>query len=119
MCVLLYHNNMNRQLSPNYPWIRHILADARRWVVVLAACMLLAQTVEASHDHSFNTELESCPICLQWGSGDVGLAPDVFIGRAQQTSSFTFPSYQSIILRIIFVPQQLRAPPVSSFFLAV
>jgi len=103
---------MNQYHSLSYPWIHHVLTDARRWVLVLAACMLLAQTVEASHDHSFNAELESCPICLQWGGDDTGVAPSVFIGQASSPSSFTATSYQSVTPRFTFAPQQLRAPPV-------
>lgn len=103
---------MNQPRSLNYPWIQHALADARRWMMVLAACMLLAQTVEASHDHSFNAELESCPICLQWGSGDVDLTADVLLGNASQASNIPPLTYQSITPRTTFVPQQLRAPPV-------
>jgi len=103
---------MNLHRSHYYPWINRALADARRLVIVLAACMLLAQTVEASHDHRLNAELESCPICLQWGSGDVDLTPSVFIGQAPNPSSFSAPSYQSVTPRFTFAPQQLRAPPV-------
>lgn len=102
---------MNRYHSLNNSWINRALADARRLVMVLAACMLLAQTLEASHDHGFNTELESCPVCLQWGSGDVDLAPDVSLGNRAQAASVALLSYQSITPRTTFVPQQLRAPP--------
>jgi len=103
---------MNCSCSRNNSWISRALADARRLVMVLTACMLLAQTLEASHDHSLNAELESCPVCLQWGSGDVDLAPDVFLGNRAQIASVALLSYQSIIPRTTFVPQQLRAPPV-------
>jgi len=103
---------MNWIYSLNYSRINHALADARRLVMVLVACMLLAQTVEASHDHSVSSELESCPICLQWGSGDVDLAPSLSIGKAPQASSFVSLSYKSITPRSTFVPQQLRGPPV-------
>jgi len=103
---------MSQPRTLNYPWISHALTDARRLVMVLLACMLMAQTVEASHDHRLNAELESCPICLQWGSGDVNLAPSAFTGSTPQSTHFPEPSYQSVTPQSTFAPQQLRAPPV-------
>lgn len=102
---------MKIQSLYSIPGIRRALADARRLVMLLGVCMLLAQAVEASHDHLYQSELEACPICLQWLGGDAAVScpdrPSLHFG----TTSFCPPSYAAIFVPATYQPQQLRGPP--------